>query len=166
VPVKEIGKPGGKRCEHQRHGRGCAIYGKPERPPSCSLWSCRWLCQPEETAAMSRPDRAHYVVDLVPDFVVLNSAPPSNEKINIQVVQIWLDPKHPEAWREPALLAYLERQGKKGVAALMRLGEAEAFAVFPPSMAADGGWHEMYSAVTLAPHTLAEVVETLGGVAS
>ena len=57
LPTKEIGKVANTRCEHQRTGKGCTIYAR--RPFSCSSWSCRWLLE-DDTADLSRPDRAHY----------------------------------------------------------------------------------------------------------
>jgi hypothetical protein len=163
VPVKELYKAAGKRCKHQRFGKGCAVYGKPARPSSCSLWSCRWLVQPEETAGLLRPDRSHYVVDLIPDFVTLRNLE-TGEVNPVQVVQIWVDPKYPDAWREPALRGYLLKQGEQRVAALIRFDNATAIAVFPPNMAPDNEWHEMPGGEMQPEHSLADVVKALGGV--
>src|SRR5262245_54343180 len=52
LPVRELHKKGGERCQHQKAGKGCGVYNKPAMPPSCGLWSCRWLVQPDETAEL------------------------------------------------------------------------------------------------------------------
>ncbi len=66
LPMPELAKPANKRCKHQRYGKGCAIYAR--RPDSCRTWSCRWLLG-EGTDDLPRPDRSHYVIDPMPDFV-------------------------------------------------------------------------------------------------
>jgi hypothetical protein len=64
LPIQELNKAAGDRCQHQRHGIGCNIY--PNRPNCCQLWNCRWLAG-DNTGA--RPDHAHYVVDIMPDYI-------------------------------------------------------------------------------------------------
>lgn len=54
MPVEEFDKPANCRCEHQRTGKGCAIYA--DRPMSCALWNCRWLVD-TECAGLPRPER-------------------------------------------------------------------------------------------------------------
>ena len=65
LPIKDLDKPANVRCQHQTAFKGCAIYRR--RPMSCRLWSCRWLVDPT-TSDLRRPDRAHYVIDMVPGF--------------------------------------------------------------------------------------------------
>jgi hypothetical protein len=137
--LPEFDKPAGKPCPHQSHHRGCKVYSR--RPFGCRYWNCRWLVN-DDTADLRRPDRSHYLIDLVPDFVTAEPHDGS-EPTNIEVVQIWVDPKHRDAWRDPALLAYLERRGQEGKAALIRFSSTEALTVFPPSMSGDGKWHEI-----------------------
>jgi Putative zinc- or iron-chelating domain len=131
--LPDFDKPAGKPCPHQTHHHGCKVYTR--RPFGCRYWNCRWLVN-DDTADLRRPDRSRYVIDLMPDFVTVrphDGAPPTN----IQVVQIWVDPKHRDAWRDPALLAYLDRRGQEGTAALIRWSESDAITVFPPSLSAD-----------------------------
>jgi hypothetical protein len=90
---------------------------------------------------MSRPDRTHYVVDIMPDYLQLVPEPGA-EPVIIEVVQIWCDPNYPDAHRDPDLRAYLARRGEEGIAALVRYSSEAAFAIIPPAMAADGQWHE------------------------
>jgi len=160
TPVRELHKPANTRCKHQRMGKGCAIYAK--RPHSCALWNCRWLGDPDATAELSRPDRSHYVIDVMPDFVTaLNNATGAMQQV--QVLQVWIDPAYPLAHRDPALRAYLLRQGERGIAAIMRYGSDKAFVLFPPNMATDGQWHEQGGEMVERAHTMTEVEEALGG---
>jgi hypothetical protein len=140
LPSKELNKPAGTRCQHQKFGTGCAIY--PTRPHACALWSCRWLTDPA-TADLRRPDRAHYVIDMTPDFVtVVDNA--SGTRTNVEVAQVWIDPKFPDAHRDPALRQYLERLGETGVAAIVRYDNRKAMTLIPPNLAADRQWHEYH----------------------
>lgn len=136
VPVEEIGKAAGHRCKHQRYGRGCMIYAV--RPTSCREWSCMWLAGVDEEGplALSRPDRVGYVVDSVPDVIrATNNV--TGEVSQIDVMQIWCDPARPDAWRDPALLAMLERQGIVG---LVRYNSDRGFTIFPPNRNTTGEW--------------------------
>ena len=62
----------------------------------------------------------------MPDFVTLGE--PGRET-PIEVVQIWVDPNYPDAHRDPALRAYVERRGLEGKIALIRYGNADAWAL-------------------------------------
>jgi hypothetical protein len=154
---REWTKPAGARCQHQRR-TGCAIYA--ERPASCRMWSCRWLSS-DDTAALSRPDRAHYVIDAVPDYVTAVSQ--DGEKVDVPVVVIWLDPDFPDAHRDPALRTYLKRRGNEGMVALIRLDERRGFVVFPPALSSDGEWHEtsLDQSQCMAQHNAADIFRTL-----
>jgi hypothetical protein len=132
-------KPAGQRCPHQRH-TGCAVYAK--RPLGCRMWSCRWLVS-DDTAELRRPDRAGYVVDMVPDFIRLKPNDGS-EPMTMQVVQIWADPKRRDDWfHDEALLRYLERRAAEGIAALVRFDSHDAVGVFAPAISSDYQWHVM-----------------------
>ena len=130
TPVPEISKPGGCRCQHQRMGKGCAIYKK--RPMSCRVWSCRWLVE-EDTADQRRPDLSHCVIDIMPDFVTMRDND-SGEATQIPVVQIWVDPRFPDAWQAREIMDYIERQGNAGFGAIIRFNETDATVVFPPPL--------------------------------
>ena len=133
----DFDKPAGARCPYQKRRVGCAIYDK--RPFGCRYWNCRWLVN-DDTDDLSRPDRSHYVIDLLPDFITVDDDDVG--PVNIEVVQVWVDPKHREAHRDPKLRAYLERRGKEGKLALIRFSEREAFVLFPPSLTKTGQWME------------------------
>jgi hypothetical protein len=99
----------------------------------------------DDTADLPRPDRCHYVVDLMPDFVTMtNDDDPSAPPVNIEVIQVWVDPKHRDAHRDPRLRAYLERRGKEGKIALIRFNESDAFTLWPPSLTGDRQWLEKH----------------------
>lgn len=160
LPVRELDKGAGERCRHQVTGKGCRVYGSARMPPSCRLWSCAWLTGAD---VGSRPDRAHYVVDIMPDYVtVVDNA--TGDRRPLQVVQVWIDPKFPDAHRDPALRAYLAERGKEGVAAIIRYNNRSAFTLMPPALASDDEWHEVHS--NLDPektHSLDDVIATLSG---
>jgi hypothetical protein len=137
----DFNKPAGQRCPHQRFGKGCAIYNR--RPACCALWNCRWLVN-NDTADLRRPDRSHYVIDIMPDFITLDDG---EHRANVEVVQIWVDPNYRDAYRDPALLAYLTRRGEEGIAAIIRYSESDGFVLFPPAMTHDGQWKEQRGTV-------------------
>lgn len=114
--IPDFDKPAGERCPHQRHGKGCAVYER--RPFGCKMWVCRWLAG-DDTADMSRPDRVHYVIDVAPDFVR------SDTDAVFPVIQIWVDPKHRDAYKDPALLEFLKRRSADGYHALIRYNANE-----------------------------------------
>jgi Putative zinc- or iron-chelating domain len=154
APVADFAKPAGQRCPHQRHNKGCSIYDR--RPFGCRMWSCRWLLN-DDTAELSRPDRAHYVIDVTPDFVTGDGDP-------IPVIQVWVDPDYPNAHEDPALRDYLERRGKEGYGALIRYDASEAFFLVPPSLSDDGRWHEIKGQTNPQEHTIEDKIQALGTV--
>jgi hypothetical protein len=161
VPVPPLGKLAGQRCRHQRVHKGCAVYRRQGMPMECALWSCRWLVE-NDTQTLSRPDRSHCVIDIMPDFVTLRDNE-TGDKRAIEVVQIWVDPDYPDAWREPSIKAYIERRAiEDGAASLIRFDNARALAVFAPAISSDRQWHEVESGMTEQAHSAAEVVEALG----
>ena len=160
VPVPTIGKAAGKRCLHQKTGKGCGIY--PSRPFACKTWGCRWLIDPE-AAALPRPDRAHYVVDMMEDYVTLapkDGGPPQK----IPVVQVWIDPAFPEAHRQPALRTYMQQMAERyGLATIVRYSSRDAVTVFPPRFDKDGQWTEMRGQVAARTEQEANVVQLAAG---
>lgn len=152
-------KPAGQRCIHQRHHKGCAVYNSPKMPRSCRLWNCAWLTN-NDTADLRRPDRSHYVIDIMPDFVTTRDNETGVER-KVPVLQVWLDPDYPDAHRDPALRAFLARRGEEGNAALIRLDNKRAFALFPPALSTDGEWHEVTTGTVEGQHTAAEVIDVL-----
>jgi hypothetical protein len=141
LPVRELNKGAGERCKHQKFGKGCLVYHKPGFPMSCAMWSCSWLVN-NDTAELRRPDRSHYVVDLVPDHIGIK--PPDGEPFTMLVVQVWVDPAFPDAHRDPALRRYLQRRAEQDdMAAIIRYSDTDGFALFAPHFdKTNGEWHE------------------------
>jgi len=140
-----VDKKAGERCPHQRHHKGCAVYAR--RPVACELWNCRWLVG-DDTAELSRPDRSHYVIDIMPDIIRLrdNTTGTAHE---LYVVVVWVDPGYRDAYKDPALLAWIERRAKAGnTPAMIRWSRDEAMLLVPPSMSADHQWHEHHAPPT------------------
>ena len=163
LPVGAVKKEAGERCKYQRHGKGCTVYARLEPvSPECRLWNCRWLVN-DDTADLSRPDRSHYVIDLMPDFVTIRDDE-TGRKEHVEAVQIWVDPRYPDAHRDPALRAYLERRAKENKVALVRWSGDKGMAIFPPELSADRQWHEVGSSVRAQGHSVEEVVEALGNI--
>lgn len=162
LPVRELKKGAGQRCQHQRMSKGCAIYGR--HPASCKLWSCAWLIGADggDTADLRRPDRAHYVIDPMPDYVTVRNNETGEAIDTIPVVQIWVDPAHRDAHKDPALREFLRRRGEEGVAALLRYSDTEAVPLIPPQMNDTGDFLVPPNHHTLGKtHTPAEVEAAL-----
>lgn len=141
VPVEEIDKKAGVKCPAQKFKVGCRVYNTDRMPMSCKFWSCRWLVN-DDTADLHRPDRSHVVIDIMPDYV---TATDNNTGVEtkIEVVQLWVDPAHPDAWKDPTVLAYLERRAEEGIVGLVRYNSGDGFTVVPPSMSGGQGWLEL-----------------------
>lgn len=141
LPVRSLAKPAGVKCRHQRFHKGCAIYN--QRPPECFTWNCRWLGDPEATKGLPRPDHAHYVVDIMPDYITVEDNA-TGQQTDIQVIQVWIDLAHPEAHRHPALRAYLAREAEiNQCAAVIRYDGERVLTLFPPALNASGEWNEV-----------------------
>jgi hypothetical protein len=156
LPTTEINKPALARCPNQRHGKGCAIYDK--RPVSCALWNCRWLVD-ESTQDLPRPDRSHYVIDMIPDFITYteDGQPPQH----MEVIQVWVDPAYRDAHRAPSFRRWLDEHR---VAAVIRYSSTDGFVLFPASMTGGHGFIEHKStAMAEHSHTLEEKAAALGG---
>ena len=140
LPVPDLQKPAGVRCKHQRTGKGCTIYAT--RPFACRTFACRWLAD-RETAGLPRPDRAHYVIDITADHI--RAIPhDGGEPQVIPVIQIWVDPAFPDAWRTPELRAYMLRLAEeRRMATIIRFDSERAISVFPPPITDDHQWHEV-----------------------
>lgn len=160
LPVAPLDKKAGQRCRFQKFHKGCTVHHTAKMPPECGLWNCRWLVN-DDANELARPDRAHYVIDIMPDFVTARDDA-TGVCQNVQVVQIWCDPGYPEAHRDPALRHWMLRRAEQGVAAIVRFDNREALTIFAPPFTGDGQWHEIRNA-TLRPqqHSFTEINEAL-----
>lgn len=140
VPVEEIDKKAGVKCPAQKFKVGCRVYNTDRMPMSCKFWSCRWLVN-DDTTDLHRPDRSHVVIDVMPDLITATDDNTGVET-KVEAVQLWVDPAHPDAWKDPAILAYLERRAEEGIVAIVRYGSDKGFTVIAPSMSAGRGWVE------------------------
>ena len=134
LPVRELGKLANQRCQHQRL-TGCRVYHEPAKgfPLCCGLWSCRWLNG--DAHEVGRPDRVHYVIDCLPDKVIQQLD--DGREIEWSALQIWVDPMFRDAWKDPALAAYIDR---KRMPALMRYSSSDADMLWPPSLMPNKEW--------------------------
>lgn len=100
VEVEEINKPRGEWCRFSRSHKGCSLY--PNHPISCKQYSCMWLLTnlPDEM----RPDRIHAVIDLLSTPI---TAIVDNKKVTIQCVQVFVDPKFPDAYNHGILKSFI-----------------------------------------------------------
>jgi hypothetical protein len=164
LPVRSplLNKNGGEACKYQKFKKGCSVYHTAKMPGECHFWNCRWLVN-DDTADLSRPDRSHYVIDVMPDFITISNNDTGAAQ-HVQVVQVWIDPRYPDAHRDPALRHYLERRGQEGTAALVRFNPRDAVTIFPPAMSDDGQWHEVRGASQQTTHTIEDVAQALGNV--
>jgi hypothetical protein len=161
LPVRSLDKGANEKCRHQSYARGCKVYANLARvSPECRLWSCRYLLN-SDTADLNRPDRSGYVVDPSPNYIEMEDNE-TKERVPIQVVQIWVDPKHPDAHRDPALRAYLRRRGAEGLAAIIRYNETDGFVLFPPEMTGEPDFVARGSTPTREEHSPDDILRTLG----
>ena len=169
LPVRSplLDKESNTKCRYQKFGVGCTVYRTHKMPFECGAWKCRWLVN-DDTAQLSRPDRSHYVVDLMPDFITVKPNDDAVQPTNFEVIQVWVDRKYPDAWRDPDLLAYLARRGFENKAALIRYGASESFVLLPPAMCGDGKFHDTrdepnVNSVSIdRTHHPAEIIDALG----
>lgn len=132
--MQELNKRANERCKHQRH-TGCRIYR--DRPLACLAWSCSWLTG-NDTADIPRPDRAGYCIDPMTEVVIIGDRDAGHE-IQMQAVQIWCDPKRPDAWKAPELYRFIERRAvENGLATIVRYGNDEAIVIVPAPISPTG----------------------------
>jgi hypothetical protein len=90
---------------------------------------------------LPRPDRSHYVIDIVPDFVVTINEERLKERVT--TIQIWVDPKHRDAHRDVKLREYLiRRANSERIIGQVRYGSTGCLILIPPNLTTDGEWIE------------------------
>lgn len=159
LPVQPLDKKAGERCKYLKFQKGCTVYHRAEMPMDCWLWNCRWLVN-NDTADLRRPDHAHYVIDIMPDYITLQANGSTQE---IQVAQVWIDPKYPNAHRDPALRSWMFRRAEEGIATLVRFNWKDCLTIFAPPFDVNGEWHEIRGGRSDAEHSLTDIMAALGG---
>lgn len=140
LPVNALGKLAGQKCKFQKFHKGCTVHHTVQMPNACRLWHCRWLIN-DDAADLPRPDRAHYVIDILPDEIALNNDE-TGERVPLVAIQIWADPDHRDGWRNCKYLrAWIVRKAAEGFPTLVRYSSREAIGVFAPPVSQDGEWH-------------------------
>ena len=163
LPVRAIDKRGGEKCKFQKFHIGCTVYRRLEEvAPECRLWNCRWLVN-DDADDLQRPDRSHYVIDIMPDIVRVRDNETGKETM-ISALQVWVDPAHRDAHKDPALRAYIQRRAEReNMLALIRYSPSEGFALMPPALCADGQWHEDHTPPNPDVPSLADMLAAAAG---
>lgn len=126
LPIPPLNKLAGIKCKFQRHNKGCTVHGTVEQPRACQVWHCRWLLN-DDAGKLSRPDRAHYVIDMLPDEITIQPDDKSEPPKKYIAVQVWIDPDYPEAWKQDdELFAWVLRKAEHGIPTLLRINKGEA----------------------------------------
>jgi hypothetical protein len=140
IGVASLAKPAGQKCQHSKHGKGCAIY--PNRPHDCRTWACRWIAD-VDTAGMPRPDRCHYVIDMAWETIHAREEVDGPSR-PITALQVWVDPAFPDAGNAPELRRFIEHVAEKyGAVTILRFGASTSKVILAPVLMKTGEWHEM-----------------------
>lgn len=144
MPIAEIGKKANTRCGYQKFKVGCKVHGTPSQPASCKLWSCWWLR--DASFDLPRPDRAGYVVDPTPDFVIFGDDAFTGKRV--AALQIWVDANRPDAWggAEQWIKKHI---GDRDMVAVIRFGSKAAITMVPPQLSETGDWNLIDSRMIL-----------------
>jgi hypothetical protein len=87
----------------------------------------------------------------MPDVVVVEAG--DGQSARVDVIVVWVDPKHTEAYRDPALLDWIEQRAQQYdglLGALIRFDARRALTLFPPHLTGDG-WQEREGSCVLPP---------------
>jgi hypothetical protein len=110
---------------------------------------------------LRRPDFTHYVIDIMPDFVTAKQD--DGQAFQVPAIQVWVDPKYPDAHLDPELRLFLARRGEEdGAVAIIRYDSGDGFVLIPPCMTSDGNWMERRDGIKEREHTAAEKHRVLG----
>jgi hypothetical protein len=87
----------------------------------------------------SRPNKVHYVIDVVPDHVEVQDTE-TLDGVRTEVIQVWCDPKYPKAYNDKKLREFLNKVKKIG---LIRFNAVDSIAIIPPSVSGKDRWMEI-----------------------
>jgi uncharacterized protein len=118
--VPDIKKPARVRCWWTTVHGGCSRQSEKGTTPeldACAEFQCLWLAsqsQPDPNLILSRsmrPDMCHVVIG--PDVTV----------DGVRTVNVQVDPKFPQAWKEPQIASYLARMVEVGPVIKIIIGD-------------------------------------------
>lgn len=107
IGVAELNKPKDVWCQHCDKGRGCRIFGQPERPESCSGWTCMWRVATGMPDGL-RPDRSKIV--FAPDR-------------RVGFIKAHMDPGYPAAHQREPMASFLGQLVAGGMTVMLICGE-------------------------------------------
>jgi hypothetical protein len=138
LPVVSLEKVANQKCQFQKFHKGCSVYRTRKMPFECHTWNCRWIVStiPDN---MARPDRVHYVVDLMPDAIVVKNNETGQSQA-MECIVVWCDPKYPLAYRNPQLYEWVATQNK---VLMVRMNSRDSIICFPPAKNSTGVWQEV-----------------------
>jgi hypothetical protein len=106
---------------------------------------------------MKRPDRAGYVIDIMPDFITYQEHV-TGKTHRLPVFQVWVDPRRPDSHRDPVFRAWALRRAAEGAAVLLRYGSRDGKILFAPTLTNAGDWVEWDSCMTESEHSIADIM--------
>ena len=138
LPVVSLNKVANQKCEFQKFHKGCTVYRTKKMPIECHVWSCRWITS-QLPDNMARPDRVHFVVDTMPDNIVIQDHEADTSHA-MECIVVWCDPKHPLAYRNPDLYNWIAEKNK---VLMVRMNSRDSIIVFPPALNSTHEWAEV-----------------------
>ena len=106
--IHALSKPAYHACRHIENG-GCAIFGRPERPPACTAYVCAYLAA--RLADAPERNRIPHPLDCGAYF--------HRDPVE-KVIFLFVDPKKPMLWKASPLAGFLRVQIGAGFALGLR----------------------------------------------
>ncbi len=110
LEIKDMGKPAQMQCWHTGIHGGCAVHAQKETDPilrACFQFKCVWLESQTLDDLTKRGTRS-----MRPDQIHVLFGPFDREDPTLLYVHV--DPAHKTAWRNPAVLEYMDEVRRKG----------------------------------------------------
>lgn len=118
VRVDELNKPRLIMCHYCEVGRGCKVFGKPERPSDCATYYCDYR-RNASLPEIWRPAHSHMVMSFDPETLR---------------VDVLVDPDYPDVWRRQPFyeqIKVIAQNALRGLGYLIVWQGREAIAVLP-----------------------------------
>lgn len=121
LKVTDISKPAGMTCWWTTVHGGCQRHAEKTSAPelaACGQWKCLWLESQNHPDPTRRQDRAAR-----PDMihVVMGPRDPNDQTL----LYVHVDPRFPNAWKEPRISEYLAEIVERGVKLHISIGERQ-----------------------------------------